>query len=66
MYISLATSSLGGFKKWSDAHPPASNDHDFPAGVTPIAIAVPRLDDPEATQQQTHVPWLVPGVGASF
>jgi len=47
MHISFATSRSGGFKKWSDAHPPASNDDDYPSGVTPVAIAVPRVDEPE-------------------
>src|SRR5258708_31567931 len=47
MHISFATSRSGGFKKWSDEHPPASNDDDYPSGVTPVAIAVPRVDEPE-------------------
>jgi hypothetical protein len=64
MYISFRTSRSAGFKKWSDAHPPASNDDDYPAGATPIALAVPSLDDVETRNQ--HCPWLVPGVGISL
>ena len=44
MYISFAASRSGGFKSWSDAHPSASNDDDYPAGATPVALAVPSLD----------------------
>ena len=54
MHISFATSRSGGFKKWSDEHPPASNDDDYPSGVTPVAIAVPRLDEPEVTLKRPN------------
>ncbi len=54
MHISLVTSRLSGFKKWSDEHPPASNDDDYPSGVTPVAIAVPRLDEPEVTLKRPN------------
>jgi hypothetical protein len=65
MTISLNASGADGFKKWSIAHPPSSNDDDDPlGGATPIAIAVPALDDPiMAPPEQPHRPWLVPGWG---
>jgi hypothetical protein len=66
MYISLANSRSNGFKKWSDTHSPGSNDDDQPGGATPIAIAVPPMNDAEETQEQPHRPWLVPGAGGSF
>jgi len=65
MTIFLNASGANGFKKWSIAHPPSSNDDDAPpGGVTPIAIAVPALDEPiMAPPEQPHRPWLVPGWG---
>jgi len=65
MTISLNASGADGFKKWSIAHPPSSNDDDDPpGGATPIAIAVPALDEPiMAPPEQPHRPWLVPGAG---
>ena len=65
MTISLNASGADGFKKWSIAHPPSSNDDDDPpGGATPIAIAVPALDEPIMAQpEQPHRPWLVPGWG---
>ena len=65
MYISFATSRAAGFKKWSDSHPLASNDDDYPAGATPVALAAPGADAAEAAEQP-HLPWLVPGVGISL
>jgi hypothetical protein len=65
MFISFRTSRAAGFKKWSDAHPPASNDDDYPAGATPIALAAPSPDEVE-TRSQAHCPWLVPGVRMSL
>jgi len=61
MYISFAISCAAGFKKWSVAHPPASNDDDYPAGATPVALALPSFGE-----EQPHRPWLVPGVGVSL
>ena len=61
MHISFATSRAVGFKKWSIAHKPASNDDDYPAGATPIALALPSFDE-----ERPYCPWLVPGVGASL
>jgi hypothetical protein len=59
MTIFLNASGANGFKKWSIAHPPSSNDDE-----TPIAIAVPALDEPIMTPpEQPHRPWLVPGWG---
>ena len=60
MTIFLNASGTNGFKKWSIAHPPSSNDDD----ETAIAIAVPALDEPiMAPPEQPHRPWLVPGWG---
>ena len=59
MTIFLNASGANGFKKWSIVHPPSSNDDE-----TPIAIAVPALDEPiMAPLEQPHRPWLVPGWG---
>ena len=65
MYISFATSRVAGFKKWSDAHPSASNDDDYPAGATPVALAAPSVEGMEI-KNQPHCPWWVPGVGVSL
>jgi hypothetical protein len=65
MYISFRTSRAAGFKKWSDAHPPASNDDDYPAGATPVALAAPNVEHMEI-KDPPHCPWLVPGVGMSL
>jgi hypothetical protein len=53
MYISLAESCAKGFRKWSDAHPPASNDN--PGDFARADALVVRLEAPRD-------PWLVPGV----
>ena len=64
MFISFAISRSDGFKSWSDAHPSASNDDDYPAGATAVALAVPSSDDVEA--EQLGCPWVVPAVGVSL
>jgi hypothetical protein len=56
MYISLLESYAKGFRKWSDAHPPAAND-DAGDLAKVDALVIP----PEAARD----PWLVPGVGNS-
>ena len=43
MTIFLNASGANGFKKWSIAHPPSSNDDDAVDGATPIAIADPAI-----------------------
>jgi len=60
-----ASGGANSFKKSSIAHPPSSNDDDDPPSeATPIAIAVPALDEPiMAPPEQPHHPWLVPGWG---
>jgi hypothetical protein len=45
MTIFLNASGAYGFTKSSIAHPLNANDDDEPGGATPIAIAVPALDD---------------------
>jgi hypothetical protein len=68
MTISLNASGANGFAEWSIAHPPNANDDDEPGGATPVAIAVPALDDepiiavPEQPDRP-RLPWLVPWVG---
>jgi hypothetical protein len=58
MTIFLNSSGANGFKKWSIAQPPSSNDDET------SAIAVPALDEPIMTPpEQPHRPWLVPGWG---
>jgi hypothetical protein len=37
MFNSFAASRSEGFKSWSDAHPPASNDDDHRTGPTVVA-----------------------------
>ena len=57
MYISLEESREKGFRNWSDAHPPASNDN--PDG----------LDDAGALRRPPETPrdpWMVPGAGNTF
>jgi hypothetical protein len=59
MTIFLNASGANGFKNWSIAHPPSSNDDE-----TSIALAVPAVDEPiMAPPEQPHRPWLVPGWG---
>jgi hypothetical protein len=65
MYISLASSRANGFIKWSQNHPPGSNDDDSPGGATPIALVEPPSDC-DAPTDLPHRPWIVPGVGGSF
>jgi hypothetical protein len=43
--VFLNASGANGFTKWSIARPPNANDDDEPGGATPMAIAVPALDD---------------------
>ncbi len=65
MYISLAESRANGFRKWSDAHPPHSNDDDGEV-ARDDAIAIADLDIDYAVMtapEQMHGPWRVPGVG---
>jgi hypothetical protein len=67
MRISLGDSRANRFTKWSIAPRPGSNDDDQPGGATPIAITAPDLDDPIiALPEQSHRPWLVPGVGTAL
>ena len=64
MTIFLNDSGGTGFNKSVIAHPPSSNDNDDPSGATPIAIAVPALDEPiMASPEQPHRRWLMPGWG---
>jgi hypothetical protein len=70
MTIFLNASGANGFKKWSIAHPPNANDDDEPGGATPMAIAVPALDEEPiiAVPKQPDRPrlaWLTPRVGPS-
>ena len=66
MHISLASSRLNGFKKWSNDHPRRSNDDDIPGGATPIAVLEPHSDGNAPEDPQQHRPWGVPGVGGAF
>ena len=61
MFISFAISRSDGFKSWSDAHPSASNDDDYPTGAAAVALAVPSSDDVET--EQLGYPWVVPAMG---
>jgi hypothetical protein len=64
MTIFLNDSGGTVFNKSVIAHPPSSNDNDDPGGATPIAIAVPALDEPiMASPEQPHRRWLRPGWG---
>jgi hypothetical protein len=53
MCISLKESRETGFKQWSDAHPPASNDN--PEIFLVSDALVKPLEAPRG-------PWLVPGI----
>jgi hypothetical protein len=56
MYISLAESRANGFMKWSDAHPPLSNDDDGDV-ARDDAIAIADLDiDYAVMTEQPHGP----------
>jgi hypothetical protein len=68
MVIFLNASGANGFTKWSIAHPPNANDDDEPGGATPMAIAVPAVDDEStiAVPEQPDRPrlaWPCPGWG---
>ena len=70
MTISLNANGANGFAKWSIAHSPNANDDDEPGGATPMAIAVPALDDEPiiAVPKQPDRPrlaWRMPRVGPS-
>jgi hypothetical protein len=65
MDISLASSRMNGFKKWSDDHPASGNDDDNPGGATPIALVKPPSDR-DVPRDLLHRPWGIPGVGGSF
>jgi hypothetical protein len=50
------------FKNWSLAHPRGGTNDDYPGNVTPVALALPPLDEPVvASPEQPHRPWLAPG-----
>jgi hypothetical protein len=67
MTISQVTSLATGFRKWSVAHATASNDDDHPGGDTPIALTARELDVwVIAPPEQSHRPWLVPGIGSTL
>jgi hypothetical protein len=53
MYISIKECFEHGFRKWSDAHPSASNDN-----PTDIPAAGALIKPPEVPRD----PWLVPGM----
>lgn len=62
MYISFAESCAKGFKRWSDAHPPAGNDND---GDIPRAVSVTVAKSTIGHALMTsglRDPWLVPGM----
>jgi hypothetical protein len=65
MGVSLASSDINGFKKWSKDHLPSSNDNDRPGGATPLAIKA-SPSKPAASGEAQHRPWIIPGVGGSF
>ena len=64
VYISLASSRMNSFKKWSVDRSP-SNDDDDPGGATPIALPKPHSDR-DAPADLPHRPWVIPGVGGAF
>lgn len=65
MTVSQGVNPVNGFRKWSIAPVPASNDDgDYPGDATPLFLAEPELDEPiMAPPEQPHRPWLVPGMG---
>jgi hypothetical protein len=66
MNISLASSRLNGFQKWSSDHPLSDNDDDDSSGgAKPIALEEPP-SDPDAREDVPLRPWGIPGVGGAF
>ena len=65
MDVSLGSSGVNGFKKWSKDHLPSSNDDDQPGGATPLAIRAPPSNR-ETLDEVRHRPWIIPGVGGAF
>ena len=68
MYISLIEGRAKGFRRWSDAHRPASNDDaDGVARVDALAVAAMGSGYAAMTAPEgPRAPWLVPGVGNTF
>jgi hypothetical protein len=68
MYISLIESRAKGFRRWSSAHRPHSND-DAHGVVRADALAIAALGSKYAVMtppEGPRTPWLVPGVGNTF
>jgi hypothetical protein len=68
MYISLIESRAKGFRRWSGAHRPHSND-DADGVARAGALAIAALGSEYAVMtplEELHAPWLVPGVGNTF
>jgi hypothetical protein len=68
MYISLRESRANGFRRWSDAHQPHSNDDaDDIARVDALAVAASGRGYAAMTAPEGRPdPWQVPGVGNTF
>ena len=64
MQISLAASSINGFRKWSKDRSPSCNEDENSGGATPIVVVEPA--DRKTPNPTPHRPWIVPGVGGSF
>ncbi len=68
MYISLAESVAKGFRRWSDAHGPCSNDNEGEVvrldalASADLGIEYAVMMPPEGPRD----PWHVPGVGNAF
>lgn len=68
MYISLIESRAKGFRRWSGAQRPHSNDDaDVIARVDALAVAASGGGYAVMTPpDRPRAPWLVPGVGNTF
>jgi len=51
MYISLASSSTNGFKKWTDAHRSSDRGDNDPGETVPATITEPPRDDREVIEE---------------
>ena len=66
MFISLQSSGINGFKKWSDGQKPCSNDDGRLGAIVITAEPAVADDATMPSSDQRHRPRLVPGAGPSL
>jgi hypothetical protein len=64
----LSAADISGFKRWSSSRAlPGNQDNDPAGGSTPVALALPAVDEPvAAAAEQRHRPWLLQGMKATL